>query len=59
MAFQQVGQMPWLDKFWDKSSLVHSLLPAKSSAIAAFAMSRTGKRIEELEKEEFAPDLGK
>lgn len=40
--------MPWLDKFWDKSPFINTLLPAKSSPIAAFAMNLTGKRLEEI-----------
>lgn len=44
--------MPWLDKFWDKSPLINTLFPAKSSPIAAFAMNLTGKRLGELSASE-------
>ncbi|KAL4862663.1 hypothetical protein BDV12DRAFT_207062 [Aspergillus spectabilis] len=27
--FGTIGQMPWLDNFWDKSAIVNALLPAK------------------------------
>ncbi|RAO66022.1 uncharacterized protein BHQ10_002034 [Talaromyces amestolkiae] len=50
--FATIGQMPWLDKFWDKSPLINTLFPAKSSPIAAFAMNLTGKRLGELSASE-------
>jgi hypothetical protein len=40
--------MPWLDKFWDRSSIINAIFPAKSSPIAAFAMSLTNRRHQEL-----------
>ncbi|GAM43296.1 hypothetical protein TCE0_047f17995 [Talaromyces pinophilus] len=45
--FGIVGQMPWLDKLWDKSSLINALLPAKSSAIVTFTFTQIKKRIED------------
>ncbi|KAF2996518.1 hypothetical protein E8E13_006109 [Curvularia kusanoi] len=51
--FALIGQIPWLDWFWDKNPILNKIFPAKSSPIAKFAMQLTGKRLEQLRHNSF------